>query len=142
VAAAVLLVEAGSDINAQAANLDSPWLLAGALGRTEILRHMIPKGPDLSLRNRFGGNALIPACERGHVETVKLLLTTKIVTSTTLAGPVSLRLSSWVMVGHVTLTSPSWCWPPEFLIHVCLAFNFDLHARIDQCLHLDEGGDR
>ena len=78
VAAAVLLVEAGSDINAQAANLDSPWLLAGALGRTEILRHMIPKGPDLSLRNRFGGNALIPACERGHVETVKLLLTTKI----------------------------------------------------------------
>ena len=78
VAAAVLLVEAGSDINAQAANLDSPWLLAGALGRTEILRHMIAKGPDLSLRNRFGGNALIPACERGHVETVKLLLTTKI----------------------------------------------------------------
>ena len=78
VAAAVLLVEAGRDINAQAANLDSPWLLAGALGRTEILHHMIPKGPDLSLRNRFGGNALIPACERGHVETVKLLLTTKI----------------------------------------------------------------
>jgi hypothetical protein len=39
---------------------------------------MIPKRPDFSLRNRFGGNALIPACERGHVETVKLLLTTKI----------------------------------------------------------------
>ena len=39
---------------------------------------MIPKGPDFSLRNRFGGNALIPACERAHVETVKLLLTTKI----------------------------------------------------------------
>jgi ankyrin repeat protein len=53
-------------------------LLAGALGRTEMLRHMIPKGPDFSLRNRFGGNALIPACERAHVETVKLLLTTKI----------------------------------------------------------------
>jgi ankyrin repeat protein len=30
------------------------------------------------VRNRYGGNALIPACERGHVETVKLLLTTKI----------------------------------------------------------------
>ena len=57
---------------------DSPWLLAGALGRTEMLRLMIPKGPDFSLRNRFGGNALIPACERAHVETVKLLLTTKI----------------------------------------------------------------
>lgn len=78
VAAAVLLIEAGSNINAQAANMDSPWLLAGALGRTEMLRHMIPKGPDLSLRNRFGGNALIPACERAHVETVKLLLMTNI----------------------------------------------------------------
>jgi len=77
-AAAVLLIEGGGNINAQAANKDSPWLLAGALGRTEMLRHMIPKGPDFSLRNRFGGNALIPACERAHVETVKLLLTTKI----------------------------------------------------------------
>ena len=76
--AATLLIDAGSNINAQAANKDSPWLLAGALGRTEMLRHMIPKGPDFSLRNRFGGNALIPACERAHVETVKLLLTTRI----------------------------------------------------------------
>ena len=77
-AAAVLLIDAGSNINLQAANKDSPWLLAGALGRTEMLRHMIPKGPDFSLRNRFGGNALIPACERAHVEAVRLLLTTKI----------------------------------------------------------------
>ena len=76
--AAVLLIDAGSNINAQAANRDSPWLLAGALGRTERLRHMIPKGPDFSVRNRFGGNALIPACERAHVDAVKVLLTTKI----------------------------------------------------------------
>ena len=39
---------------------------------------MIPKGPDFSLRNRFGGNALIPACERAHVEAVDVLLTTRI----------------------------------------------------------------
>jgi ankyrin repeat protein len=39
---------------------------------------MIPYAPDLSIRNRFGGNALIPACERGHVETVELLLKTPI----------------------------------------------------------------
>jgi uncharacterized protein len=78
VSAAVLLTDAGGNINAQAANKDSPWLLAGALGRTEMLRHMIPKGPDFALRNRFGGNALIPACERAHVETVKVLLTTRI----------------------------------------------------------------
>ena len=77
-AAAVLLIEAGGNINAQAANMDLPWLLAGALGRTEMVRHMIPREPDFSLRNRFGGNALIPACERAHVDTVKLLLTTKI----------------------------------------------------------------
>jgi len=76
--AAAFLIDAGSNINAQATNKDSPWLLAGALGRTEMLRLMIPKGPDFTLRNRFGGNALIPACERAHVETVKLLLTTKI----------------------------------------------------------------
>jgi ankyrin repeat protein len=43
-----------------------------------MLRAMIPKKPDFSLRNRYGGNALIPACERAHVETVKLLLTTGI----------------------------------------------------------------
>jgi hypothetical protein len=77
-ATATFLIDSGSNINAQADNKDSPWLLAGALGRTEILRHMIPKGPDFSLRNRFGGNALIPACERAHVDTVKLLLTTRI----------------------------------------------------------------
>ncbi|MGH6929529.1 MAG: ankyrin repeat domain-containing protein [Dongiaceae bacterium] len=76
--AALLLIDAGADINAQAANKDSPWLVAGALGRTEILRAMIPKRPDFSLRNRYGGNALIPACERAHVEAVKLLLTTEI----------------------------------------------------------------
>jgi ankyrin repeat protein len=77
-AAAEALIKAGSNINAQAANMDTPWLLAGALGRTDMLRLMIHRGPDLSIRNRFGGNALIPACERAHVETVKLLLTTGI----------------------------------------------------------------
>ncbi len=76
--AAVRLIEAGANINAQAANSDTPWLLAGALGRAEILRLMMPKRPDLTLRNRFGGTALIPACERGHVEAVKVLLTSGI----------------------------------------------------------------
>jgi ankyrin repeat protein len=58
--------------------MDSPWLLAGALGRADMLRLMIPKGPDFSLLNRFGGSALIPACERAHVEAVDVLLTTGI----------------------------------------------------------------
>jgi ankyrin repeat protein len=75
---AAMLIAAGANINAQAANMDTPWLQAGALGRSDMLRLMIPKGPDFSLRNRFGGNALIPACERGHVEAVGVLLKTSI----------------------------------------------------------------
>jgi ankyrin repeat protein len=72
---AAYLIGRGADINAQAANQDTPWLLAGALGRTEILGAMLDSGKvDYSKRNRYGGNALIPACERGHVETVRLLL--------------------------------------------------------------------
>ena len=75
---ALALLQAGANINAQAANKDTPWLLAGASGRTEILALMVSKGPDFAIRNRYGGNALIPACERGHVSTVELLLTTRI----------------------------------------------------------------
>ncbi|MFY7962622.1 MAG: ankyrin repeat domain-containing protein [Elsteraceae bacterium] len=78
VAAARLLIAAGASVNVQASNLDTPWLLAGARGRTEIIRDMIPAGPDLTIRNRYGGNALIPACERAHLDTIKLLLTTGI----------------------------------------------------------------
>jgi uncharacterized protein len=69
------LIGQGADINAEAANHDTPWLLAGALGRTEILAAMLDTGKvDYTKRNRYGGNALIPACERGHVDTVRLLL--------------------------------------------------------------------
>ncbi len=73
--AAVRLLGAGADPNLQAKNHDSAWLLAGALGRTRMLAAMLDSGRvDYAKRNRFGGNALIPACERGHVETVRLLL--------------------------------------------------------------------
>lgn len=78
VAAARALLDAGASPNTQAANRDTPWLLAGALGRAEIIAAMLPRKPDLSIRNRYGGNALIPACERAHVEAVKLLLTSGI----------------------------------------------------------------
>ncbi|KFC72928.1 Ankyrin repeat protein [Bosea sp. LC85] len=78
IAVAKALLAAGANINAQAANRDTPWLLAGAAGRAEIVAAMIPLKPDLTIRNRYGGNALIPACERAHVETVKLLLTSGI----------------------------------------------------------------
>jgi ankyrin repeat protein len=77
-AAAKVLIEAGSNINAQSSHLDTPWLLAGARGRTEMIRLMIPRGPDYRLTNRYGGSALVPACHYGHVDTVRLLLTTEI----------------------------------------------------------------
>ncbi len=73
-----LLIAAGANINAIANNRDTPWLLAGARGRTQMLRLMADKGPDLKLRNRYGGTALVPACHYGHVEAVAFLLTTKI----------------------------------------------------------------
>lgn len=78
VSVAKILLEAGASPNTQAANRDTPWLLAGALGRAEIIAAMLPRKPDLSIRNRYGGNALIPACERAHVEAVRLLLTSGI----------------------------------------------------------------
>jgi ankyrin repeat protein len=74
-ALALELIKRGADLNAEALNHDTPWLLAGALGRTEMLAAMLDTGKvDYTIRNRYGGNALIPACERGHVDTVRLLL--------------------------------------------------------------------
>lgn len=79
-AAAQLLIRRGADINAQDEISDSPFLLAGARGRTAMLAEMLgpPSGstdrPDYRRFNRYGGTALIPACHYGHVETVRLLL--------------------------------------------------------------------
>ena len=44
------------------------------MGRLEIVRMTLSYGADLKSTNRFGGTALIPACERGHVETAKALI--------------------------------------------------------------------
>ncbi|EAN83390.1 hypothetical protein C3747_44g96 [Trypanosoma cruzi] len=70
-----VLLEAGADINVYDDLHDTPFLLAGAEGRVEIMKHMLKYAkPDLTLCNRYGGSALIPACERGHVEMVNLLI--------------------------------------------------------------------
>ena len=67
---ATLLIEAGANVDAQAANRH-----AFAAGRRAwACCNASPdhaRKPDLSLRIRFGGNALIPACERAHVEAVE-----------------------------------------------------------------------
>jgi uncharacterized protein len=68
------LIEAGADVNMRDHRLDNPFLYAGAEGLLDILRLNIAAGADARLTNRFGGTALIPAAERGHVEIVQELL--------------------------------------------------------------------
>lgn len=72
-----LLIDAGADVNAQDKILNSPFLYAGASGFTEIVRLCVKNGADYKVYNRFGGSALIPACEKGHIETVIELLKDK-----------------------------------------------------------------
>ncbi|MGE7954463.1 ankyrin repeat domain-containing protein [Lysinibacillus xylanilyticus] len=72
---AKLLIEVGADINQQDNIQDSAYLYAGAQGKTEILKYMIEHAePNQNIVNRYGGNALIPAAEKGHLNNVKLLL--------------------------------------------------------------------
>lgn len=73
---AQLLVANGADVNMQADNHDSPFLYAGASGQTELVRLFLANGARFDLFNRYNGSALIPACERGHVATVRLLANT------------------------------------------------------------------
>ena len=74
---AKLLVQFKANVNQQADNLDSPFLYAGATGQTEMLKLFLENGARFDVFNRYNGSALIPACERGHVETVRLLANTK-----------------------------------------------------------------
>ena len=74
---AKLLVQHGAAVNQQADNLDSPFLYAGASGQTELVQLFLNNGARFDIFNRYYGSALIPACERGHVETVRLLANTK-----------------------------------------------------------------
>ena len=75
--AAKVLIAAGANVNALDDMHDSPFLYAGASGYTEIVSYCLQGGADFTVFNRYNGTALIPACERGHVETVKVLLKQK-----------------------------------------------------------------
>ena len=72
-----LLVKNGADVNKQAKNKDSAFLYAGATGQTELVKIFLQYGARFDIYNRYNGTALIPACERGHIETVRLLANTK-----------------------------------------------------------------
>ena len=72
------LVKNGADIDAydpEYKQVDpTAFLYAGARGFNELLAILIPEHPDVTLTNGYGGTALIPAAEKGHLETVRLLL--------------------------------------------------------------------
>jgi ankyrin repeat protein len=71
-----LLIEMGANINIRDNRSDNPLLYAGAEGMLPFVRAAVAAGADTTLTNRFGGTALIPAADRGHVDIVKELLTT------------------------------------------------------------------
>ena len=72
-----LLVQYKADVNLQDVQKDSPFLYAGASGQTEIVKLFLQNGARFDVFNRYNGTALIPACERGHVETVTVLANTE-----------------------------------------------------------------
>lgn len=69
-----VLLHAGANVNKQSTNQDSPFLYACAQGRTAILLSMLNYKPDIKVLNRYGGNGLISAAEKGHIENVRMLL--------------------------------------------------------------------
>lgn len=70
------LILAGADVNAQDNIKNSPFLYAGAEGQYEILKLALSHGAKFDIYNRYGGTALIPAAEKGHIKNVELLANT------------------------------------------------------------------
>lgn len=73
-----LLVAMGASADALDDRHDTPWLVTGVSGSVAMLEALLPAGPDLTIRNRFGGVSVIPASERGHVEYVRRVVRTGI----------------------------------------------------------------
>jgi ankyrin repeat protein len=69
-----VLFEHGANPDIQDDLLNNPFLYAGAEGYLEILKLANAAGASPAILNRYGGTALIPASEHGHVETVTYLL--------------------------------------------------------------------
>jgi hypothetical protein len=74
-----LLLEKGANINIRDNRMDNPLLYAGAEGLLDFVKVAVAAGADTTMVNRYGGTALIPASDRGHVDIVKELLTTSYV---------------------------------------------------------------
>ena len=75
---AQVLIDRGADPDAVDHRLETPWLTTGVTGSVAMLEVLLPAGPDLANKNRYGGVAIIPASERGHVEYIRRVATTGI----------------------------------------------------------------
>jgi ankyrin repeat protein len=73
-----VLVAMGADPDALDDRHDTPWLVTGVTGSVAMLEALLPAGPDLTIRNRFGGLSPIPAAERGHVAYVRRVVRTDV----------------------------------------------------------------
>ena len=69
-----LLVDAGADVDRQDDTRANAFLALGETGDVDVLDEVLRADPDVRRTNRFGGTALIPAADRGHVEMVRALL--------------------------------------------------------------------
>ncbi len=69
-----LLVAAGADVDLQDDTRSNAFLALGETGDVAVLEEVLPADPDVTVTNRFGGTALIPAADRGHVEMVRALI--------------------------------------------------------------------
>ncbi len=70
-----VLIAAGVDIDKQDPTRLNPPFLSCLNHDVELLHLILPAKPDLTRLSRFGGVGLTPACEKGHLEIVKILLT-------------------------------------------------------------------
>jgi ankyrin repeat protein len=75
-----LLIELGADVDyfdkskSQEVIDQTAFLYAGAKGMNDALVLLMNVGARPDIYNFYGGTALIPAAEKGHINTVKLLL--------------------------------------------------------------------
>ena len=69
------LINAGADINQQDQTCLNPFLLSCLNNDLTLLHLILPANPDLNRLTRFGGVGLTPACEKGHLDIVNVLLT-------------------------------------------------------------------
>ncbi len=73
-----VLVALGASPDALDDQHDTPWLVTGVTGSVPMAELLLGYGPDLTIRNRYGGVSIIPASERGHVDYVRRVARTAI----------------------------------------------------------------